>query len=244
MGNASLEEQYGLPFGIFLVVKNTNLVFSLVLGIVVGRRYTLMQILSVATVTSGVLLCVLARNDGDNGSKLEEEGKSFPSDTAFIVGAMLCAASTFCMATLGLAQEYALATYKDKDGQGAGESIFFTHLLGLPLFAAGGGIKAMKQNIYVLSKTPGTTAFLLVLNAGAAVILKQCFVELLEEGGALTATMAVTVARMVGVVLSALVVSGSVETSPPGAQFWFGAVTVTLGSFAYALGGRIGRKKI
>lgn len=47
---------------------------------------------------------------------------------------------------------------------------------------------------------------------------------------------------MVGVVISALVVSGSSEASIPGAQFWFGAATVTLGSFAYALGGRIGRK--
>ena len=50
----------GLPFASFLVIKNTNLLWSLLLGMFGGRSFASVQIISIATITCGIIICVLA----------------------------------------------------------------------------------------------------------------------------------------------------------------------------------------
>jgi len=227
MGNASLG--VGLPFGLFLVIKNTNLAWSLLLGLGTGRSFTTAQILSIGIVTAGISICVIAQNQGD---AVTNEKESVTAGNGFLLGALLCAASTFCMAALGSLQEIIFARYKE--GHEASESLFFTHLLGLPLFAFGGGLDKMHYDTLQLLQTPGTTFSMLALNISCTLAVKQCFVQLLEGGESVTATLTLTVARMTGVILSEFM-----ESSSTPLNFWLGALLVAVGSLSYATGGRL-----
>lgn len=232
MGNASLAA--GLPFGLFLVIKNTNLAWSLLLGLfATGRAFTTSQILSIAVVTAGISVCVLAQNQEETNDK--SGAADGGSASGFLFAAFLCAASTFCMAALGSLQEVIFAQYKD--GQEASESLFFTHLLGLPLFALGGGMGTMRDDLAHLAKTPTTSLSMLALNILFTLVVKQSFVQLLEEGESVTATLTLAVARMTGVVLSELAEGSS------SLHFWLGALLVAAGSISYATGGRIPCKR-
>ena len=157
-----------------------------------------------------------------------------------VFGAALATASTACMALLGSIQESIFARYKDGAGQESGESLFFTHMLGLPLFCVGGGFSSMREDIYVLLKTPLITCGMLSLNILATLVVKHSFVELLEEGQSLTATLAITVARMTGVVFSqvmATVFGHDGESAT--LYFWLGAALVASGSMSYANLGKL-----
>lgn len=234
MGNASLG--VGLPFGLFLIIKNTNLAWSLLLGLFSGRSFTSAQMLSIGVVTAGISICVLAQNQGDT-AKENKEAADTESSNGMLLGVFLCAASTFCMAALGSLQEVIFARYKE--GQEAAESLFYTHLFGLPLFVFGGGFDTMRDDVLVLLQTPGTTLLMLALNIVCTLAVKQCFLHLLEEGENVTATLTLTVARMTGVILSELMSSMTSENSTGASfNFWLGALLVAVGSLSYATGGK------
>ena len=229
MGNASLG--VGLPFGLFLVIKNTNLAWSLLLGLGTGRAFTASQIISIGAVTAGISICVLAQNQ-ESGKDVDEMEER--SDVLF--GALLCAASTFCVAALGSLQEVIFARYKD-GSEVVGESLFFTHLLGLPLFLVGSGLNSMRNDLSHLFKTPTTTVSMLLLNIISTMFVKQCFVQLLEEGQSVTGTLTIAVARMTGVILSEIMASRG--TTFASLNFWMGALLIAAGSISYANGGRL-----
>lgn len=232
LGNLSLA--VGLPFGLFLIIKNTNLAWSLLLGLGIGRSFTSTQIFSICIVTAGISICVLAQNQS---SDTHDDTQSAVEDSTggVLFGVVLCAASTFCMASLGSLQEVIFARYKE--GQEAAESLFYTHLFGLPLFAFGSD--SMREDVHVLLQTPATSLLMLALNIVCTLVVKQCFIELLEEGENVTATLTLTVARMTGVILSELISSFSAEKdSSPSLNFWIGAMLVAAGSLSYATGGK------
>ena len=233
----------GLPLSLFLVIKNTNLLWSLLLGMFVfGRSFTSVQIISIGTITCGIIICVLAQNEQgatsdsatetvemkDGASNIEE---SATDSASYMFGAGLAAFSTFAMALLGLVQESLFAKYHEADG----ECLFFTHFLGLPLFCLGDGLGSIQTDVMVLAQTPALTLFLLVLNILATLAVKHSFVHLLEEGKGLEATLSIAIARMSGVLLSQLMAAGSTANFP----FWIGIVLVGCGSLSYATGGRI-----
>ena len=233
----------GLPFALFLVIKNTNLLWSLLLGMFVfGRSFTSVQIISIATITCGIIICVLAQNEQgaasdsatetvemkDGASNIEE---SAADSASYMLGAGLAAFSTFAMALLGLVQENLFSNYHEADG----ECLFYTHFLGLPLFSLGDGLGSIKTDVMVLAQTPFLTIFLLVLNIFSTLCVKHSFVHLLEEGQALTATLTIALARMSGVLLSQLMAAGSTAIF----SFWIGMVLVGSGSLSYATGGQI-----
>mmetsp|Transcript_21896 Transcript_21896/g.48934 ORF Transcript_21896/g.48934 Transcript_21896/m.48934 type:complete len:469 (+) Transcript_21896:355-1761(+) len=248
MANASLGA--GLPFALFLVIKNTNLVFSLLFGLIFGRSFTTSQIMNIVVITTGIVVCVVAQNqtDGDSGvtDTIEPKesvtvlGENATVKNGIVLGAALATASTACMALLGAIQETIFARYKDEAGQESGESLFFTHLLGLPLFYVGGGFSSMREDVSVLLRTPIITCGMLSLNILATLVVKHSFVELLEEGQSLTATLAITVARMTGVVFSQVMatVFGN-DGESASLYFWLGGALVASGSMSYANLGKL-----
>ena len=228
----------GLPFSLFLVIKNTNLLWSLMLGMIVfGRSFTTVQIMSIVTITCGIIICLLGQNAGTASNGATEtvemkDGTAIVEETSesFLFGAALAAFSTFAMALLGSVQEALFATYHEADG----ECLFFTHSLGLPLFCLGDGLGSIRTDVMVLSQTPALTLFLLVLIILATLAVKHSFVLLLEEGEGLTATLCIALSRMTGVLLSQLMASDSASH-----EFWLGMLLVGGGSLSYATGGRI-----
>ena len=229
MGNASLKR--GLPFGLFLVIKNTNLAWSLLLGLGTGRSFTAAQILSISVVTAGIIICVSAQNQGDASAKDSE----LETNDGLFLAVFLCAASTFCMAALGSFQQVVFARYKD--GQEANESIFFIHLLGVPLFAS--DLDGMQDDISHLAMTPQSSISMLALNILSTLAVKRSFVQLLELGESVTATLTVAVARMTGVILSEVLESIGSGRSSASVHFWMGALLIAIGSMSYATGGRL-----
>lgn len=242
--NMCLEKQYGVPFGLFLVIKNTNLVFSLLLGyFALERQYTRVQVACVVAVTVGVIVCVRSKDDGGGGDDKAGDGEGASStewSVGFLVGVLLATMSAFFNASFGAAQESAFQkiTSDKQRGQAPLEANFYTHLLGLPLFLLGGGLADMMGHLTGLTETsPRFSVAMLLLNVMGSVVLKQCFVDLLGVAGSLTATMAATVAQTLGVVLSVVVMKGEDEDLP-GLNFWLGAFTVAAGSTGYILGGK------
>jgi len=227
----------GLPFSLFLVIKNTNLLWSLMLGMIVfGRSFTSAQVFSIGIITCGIISCVFGQTASNSATETVElkDGAAIVEETPsanVMFGAALAAFSTFAMALLGSVQESLFVKYHEADG----ECLFFTHLLGLPFFCLGDGLGSIRTDVIVLAQTPTLTLFLLVLNILATLVVKHSFVHLLEGGEALLATLCIALARMTGVLLSQLL---AVDDSAS-LFFWLGMVLIGGGSLSYATGGRI-----
>ena len=112
-----------------------------------------------------------------------------------------------------------------------GEALFFMHALGLPLFLLGDGAPAaLAARAARWASRPAATLPYLLLNVGACAACKRAFFSLLDASSALTATLAISVYRFIGILLSALVVSAPPYPPP---TFWLGAALVLGGSIAY-----------
>lgn len=220
LGNACLA--FDLPFAQFLVIKNSNLVFSMALGfIALHQRYTLKQVMSVLLLSAGIILTVLSDKNPSSDDGTSQQN---------FVGVALCLAATLCNVVLGFTQEYAFRTYKDNDGSSvAAEVMFYTHILGLPFFLSSGA----NAHFAVLAANWQSSIPLVIVNVGAMVLCKFCIFSLVDLAGSLTTTMTVTVARFLGVVVSVCFLS---TRALPGKLFWLGSSAVVVGSTSYLLG--------
>jgi UDP-xylose/UDP-N-acetylglucosamine transporter B4 len=231
LGNTCLA--FDLPFPLFLVIKNSNLVFTLIVGaIALGKRYSMGQIFAVVLVSAGVVMAVLEQQQSSTG------GASDETSSKTLVGILLCAGATLCMACLSCAQEYTFGKYKLKNGKTATkEAMFFTHVLGLPFFISGG----LWQHVIALAADWRVAVPLIVMNVASMVLCKTNIFRLIELSSSLTTTLAITFSRFLGIVISVCFLSSSNQNNSsqqPGLQFWLGALAVVAGSISYLMVGQ------
>lgn len=130
-GNLSVDFQ--LPFPLYLIIKSSNLVASMAVGSAAGKSYSRAQLAAVLMMTAGVILATLVSTTtsaapSDRRADTAHATHALLDGTLrLVVGSVLCALSTLCMAVLGVCQERAFATH----GQHHGEALFYIHLLGL-----------------------------------------------------------------------------------------------------------------
>jgi solute carrier family 35 (UDP-xylose/UDP-N-acetylglucosamine transporter), member B4 len=223
LGNTCLA--FDLPFAQYLIIKNSNLVFSMAVGaLALRQRYSPRQVLSVILLSLGIILTVVSDSDTASGSDTHQQA---------ITGVLLCLASTLCTVVLGFMQEHAFRTFKDKDGSMSlpAEAMFYTHVLGLPFFFTSGA-----QAHFVVLVSQWQSSFpLVVVNVGAMVLCKFCIFALVDLSGSLTTAMTMTLARFLGIVVSVCFLS---NRALPGMLFWLGSAGVVAGSSSYLLGNR------
>ncbi|KAG0738775.1 hypothetical protein G6F57_007064 [Rhizopus arrhizus] len=104
--------------------KSGGLIVNMIMGaIILGKRYSVGQIVGVVLVTAGVIWATL-----DNASNTTESNSGSTAD--FIIGITLLIIAMVLSAGMGLFQE---VTYK-KYGKQWREGLFYTHFLALPFF--------------------------------------------------------------------------------------------------------------
>ncbi|KAF8075844.1 UAA transporter [Lyophyllum atratum] len=160
---------YRIPMAVHIIFRSGGLIISMVLGwLVVGKRYTPTQILSVLLVTLGVVLTTLSASQPPKAyHPSDPPTKSYTYATGIAILTLALLFSGF----LGLVQDWTYSTYGRPDPPGTSskpttlqgkqpskegspawqESMFYLHFLALPMF---------------LSVRSDLTAQITALNAG------------------------------------------------------------------------------
>lgn len=120
---------YDVPMPVHIVFRSGGLVINMVLGWAVQkRRYTGLQVASVVLVTAGVVSSTLY-SSGIAGQAAEQDG----SDAGeYLTGVLLLFSALVLTGLMGLWQEQTFARYGNQNWR---ESMFYSHLLSLPIFA-------------------------------------------------------------------------------------------------------------
>ncbi|KAJ7081374.1 UAA transporter [Mycena belliarum] len=121
---------YNIPLTILIVFRSAGLGISMVFGfLLAGKRYTVMQVVSVLLVSAGVILATLARPSSPTAAK-STEPQSADELWKYTIGVSMLVTSLVLTGLFGLLQE---RTYK-RYGPCWKEGVFYTHFLSLPVF--------------------------------------------------------------------------------------------------------------
>ncbi|KAJ7246401.1 UAA transporter [Mycena rebaudengoi] len=154
---------YDVPLSILIVFRSAGLAVSMVFGFLfIGRRYAVMQVISVLFVSAGVILATLGKPSTKSSAKHTNPLQSAEDLRKYTIGVSMLVTSLILTGLFGLLQE---RTYK-KYGPCWKEGVFYTHLLSLPIFLF--LVPDVKQGLQSLSRSTtssSATASWLVLGS-------------------------------------------------------------------------------
>lgn len=224
--------EFGISVPIHIMFRSSGTVITMVVGYLFGgKRYSKGQVCSSILVTVGAILVISQRE------KVDLEWLFQQVDTRFCFGILLLFSASVLGAFMGL---YTESIY-EKYGNHWQETLFYTHLLGIPLF----GIR--RNSIFrdiksiwsaaptvVISKYPYIEilqlfAFLL-LNCISQVVCARGVNQLCGIASSLTVTMVLLVRKFVSLVLSAYFFGNRFNT-----QGYVGATILVIGTIQYSL---------
>ncbi|KAJ7920844.1 UAA transporter [Mycena leptocephala] len=140
---------YNVQVSILIVFRSAGLAVSMLFGFLfAGKRYTMMQVVSVLLVSAGVILATLARPSPGSAKKnqIDDLGK-------YTIGISMLVVSLVLTGVFGLLQERTYRTY----GPCWKEGVFYTHFLSLPVFLF--LVRDVQQGLHSLSDSAkGTSA--------------------------------------------------------------------------------------
>ncbi|KAF8298286.1 UAA transporter [Clavulina sp. PMI_390] len=148
---------YRVPMAVHIVFRSGGLVVNMLMGwLVMGKRYSILQVLSVLLVSVGI---GIATTLGANTSKPRAAASSFDASGAdalsasdvmqYTVGILMLTAALVLSTFLGFSQE---KTYGQYGRQHWEEGMFFLHFLALPMFAFVGS--DLKKQIDIANASP------------------------------------------------------------------------------------------
>ncbi|EMC93195.1 hypothetical protein BAUCODRAFT_76247 [Baudoinia panamericana UAMH 10762] len=119
---------FSISVPVHIVLRSFGSVSTMLMGIIRGKRYSFLQMLSVAILTVGVLVSAWADSES-KGKKLSLESNA--SESEFTTGLMLLLMAQLLSAYMGAYVEDTYTMYK---GTHWTENLFYAHFLSLPLF--------------------------------------------------------------------------------------------------------------
>ncbi|KAN0121158.1 UAA domain containing protein [Russula decolorans] len=138
---------FSVPLTLQIVFRSAGLAVSMLLGrFFMDKRYTLKQTIAVAIVSSGVIIATLFRPRTESPITIIQDPGTATNNTSttdaitatstvdtsrYTLGIAMLLASLVCTGVHGALQERTYSTY----GPYWRESIFYTHMLSLPMFA-------------------------------------------------------------------------------------------------------------
>jgi UDP-xylose/UDP-N-acetylglucosamine transporter B4 len=244
LNNAAFSFDISQP--LHMCIRSGSLVASATLGAAVfGRRYSSLQWLSVIWISVGTLIATgadaaLGRGDGGVGCCHDDDlltqaghivhffrsGVSFSHGgvpTTQIFGIATLVLALVLSAALGQMQQQGYARY----GRREEESLFYTHLLALPLFTL---ISPTLLTSYQHWLTLPGMPLLVTLNVITQYACLRGVYLLLASAGSLSATLALTVRKFASLLLSVLLF-GNVWTI----WGWIGTAMVFSGAIVYGV---------
>lgn len=126
---------YNVPMPVHIVFRSGGLVINMLLGYLVQhRRYSLVQVASVLLVTAGVMSSTLCTSSSGSNEVVQGATKDASSDD-YLTGVLYLFAALVLSGFMGLWQEKTFRLYGNQNWR---ESLFYSHLLSLPMFALRG----------------------------------------------------------------------------------------------------------
>lgn len=121
---------YDVPMPVHIVFRSGGLVINMILGWLVQKRiYTRLQVGSVVLVTLGVVSSTLYSTSTKPTSAA---GEAAPDAGQYLTGVLLLFSALVLTGLMGLWQEQTFKLYGNQNWR---ESMFYSHLLSLPIFA-------------------------------------------------------------------------------------------------------------
>ncbi|KAJ7718130.1 UAA transporter [Mycena maculata] len=146
---------YSVPLTILIVFRSAGLAVSMIFGfLLAGRRYTIMQVVSVILVSAGVILATLARPSAAAAAKQSDPVQSAADLQKYTIGISMLVTSLVLSGLFGLLQERTYKTY----GPCWKEGVFYTHFLSLPAFLF--LVRDVRQGLGSLSDSTGDSSAL------------------------------------------------------------------------------------
>ncbi|MCJ1351864.1 MAG: golgi uridine diphosphate-N- acetylglucosamine transporter, partial [Icmadophila ericetorum] len=118
---------FNISVPVHIILRSGGSVTTLIVGWAWGRKYTRMQVLSVAMLTIGVIMAAIS--DSASKGKLTSSGTP-TSMSKFLIGLTILFIAQVLSAIMGL---YVQSTYAKYGGHWQ-ENLFYSHFLSLPLF--------------------------------------------------------------------------------------------------------------
>ncbi|MCJ1344805.1 golgi uridine diphosphate-N- acetylglucosamine transporter [Peltigera leucophlebia] len=116
---------YNISVPVHIILRSGGSIMSMLVGYAWGKRYTNLQIFSVAMLTAGIITAAMA--------DAQSKGKTTSStsiDYSFITGLVILALAQLLSAIMGLYTQLTYASY----GSHWHENLFYSHFLSLPFF--------------------------------------------------------------------------------------------------------------
>lgn len=135
---------YNISVPVHIILRSGGSVTSMLVGFVWGKRYTPVQILSVAMLTAGIAIAAMA----DAQSKGKSTSGPAKIDPSFISGLAILAFAQILSAIMGLYTQITYSTY----GSHWQENLFYSHFLSLPLFLP--FLPSLKSQFYKFTSSP------------------------------------------------------------------------------------------
>ncbi|KAL9005725.1 MAG: hypothetical protein Q9188_001482 [Gyalolechia gomerana] len=117
---------FNISVPVHIILRSGGSVTSMLVGFIWGKRYTTVQVLSVAMLTVGIIIAAMA----DAQSKGKSTSGPAEIDPSFISGLAILGFAQILSAIMGLYTQITYSTY----GSHWQENIFYSHFLSLPLF--------------------------------------------------------------------------------------------------------------
>ncbi|KAG6909264.1 hypothetical protein DXG01_001326 [Tephrocybe rancida] len=229
---------YQVPLTLLIVFRSAGLAVSMLFGVVfLKKRYTSMQIVSVITVSVGVILATLSKPKATSTST----NSAVPSADElwkYMIGVTMLVVSLFLTAFLGILQE---KTYKQY-GPCWQEGVFYTHFLSLPAFLF--LIPDIKQGYNSLSQGPSTSSSLLSFMILGGNLISQLICvsgvnRLSSQVSSVSTNLVLTARKALSLCLSVWWFGNGWN-----AQLGAGAGMVFLGSAMFSAAGDVKAKKL
>ncbi|KAJ7184635.1 UAA transporter [Mycena filopes] len=189
---------YNVPLMILIVFRSAGLAVSMVFGFVfAGKRYTIMQVVSVLLVSAGVILTTLAR---PSAAKQSGHIQSAEDLRKYTIGISMLVTSLLFTGFYGLLQEHTYRTY----GPCWKEGVFYTHFLSLPIFLF--LVRDIKQGLRSLSnanETSSTVAWaILGLNLCSQLVCVSGVNKLSSQVSAVSTNLVLTARKAISLCFS------------------------------------------
>ncbi|KAF8841288.1 UAA transporter [Paxillus ammoniavirescens] len=257
---------YDIPMSVHIVFRSGGMIINMALGwLLVKKRYTPRQVVSVLVVTIGIVLTTLSASK----SKSRASSPQTTDVSLYAQGISILSLALLLSGFLGLIQDWVFARYfKPTEAQAVSdpltqpswqESMFYIHSLALPLFyfskdsittelmrmSASPPISLSSSPLVEVWLSKGldnfslplpSMLFYLFLNTATQLFCVIGVNRLTGRVTSLTVTLILTVRKAVSLLLSVAVYGGQGN-----AKMWAGAALVFLGTIGYSTGSRAKR---
>jgi len=247
---------YLIPMPVHIIFRSGGLVVSMLMGrILMGRRYTTLQVVSVIFVTLGVISTTLS------GAKKPKPGFGTTSVPGvgdlhqYFTGIALLSAALVLSGLLGIVQDRTYSKFRGADDAPWKESMFYLHFLSMPMFLSLKG--DIMQQLSTLHQTSGFSisssplpspipiAYLILgLNVFTQLVCAAGVNRLTSRVSSLTVNLTLVVRKAVSLVISLMLFGNREMSQQQRLLLSGGGGLVFIGTILYSIANKQKRKKI